>query len=309
MPADLPFLFFAADAAAPAVEPTPVAATQAAPAASAADAPWGLDPAIVSAIKTYGIEALVVLLILLVAWVIAGWAGGSLAKALRKARVEETLALFFGKLVRWGILTLAVLACLQRFGINTASFAAVLAAAGFAIGLAFQGSLSNFSSGIMLLIFRPFKVGDFVNIAGSSGTVREIDLFTTAIDTLDNRRIILPNSKIFGEVIENVTHNPERRVDVDVGVHYKENLDQTRTVLLEAARTVANRLPDREPEIVLVGLNSSSVDYKIRIWGHPKDYWQIREDALVAAKKGLDAAGLTIPFPQLDLHIERDAAV
>ncbi len=295
---------FAADAPLVPVE-SAVAAPVITPAAESSSHLWGLDSGMITSLKSYGFEALVVLIILLVSWVIAGWAGGTLSRALRKAHIEETLALFFGKLVRWGILILAALACLQRFGINTASFAAVMAAAGFAIGLAFQGTLSNFSAGVMLLIFRPFKVGDFISVSGNSGSVREIDLFTTAIDTLDNRRIILPNGKIFGEVIENVTFNEERRVDVDVGVHYKENLDQTRAILLESARGVPNRLAHKEPEIVLVGLNSSSVDYKVRIWGHPKDYWQIREDTLIAAKKGLDAAGITIPFPQLDVHLQR----
>lgn len=203
-------------------------------------------------------------------------------------------------------MVLSVLACLQRFGINTASFAAVLAATGFAVGLAFQGILANFSSGIMLLIFRPFKVGDFVVVSGTSGTVKEIDLFSTALDTPDNRRIIMPNGKVFGEVIENVTHNSERRVDVDVGVHYKEDLDRTRAVLKQAALGIANRLADKEPEVILTGLNASSVDYRLRIWGHPKDYWQIREDALVAAKRALDAAGITIPFPQLDVHVVQE---
>ena len=305
----LPLLAAAFAADAPPVLTESAAAAPVAPvgaqAAESSSPRWVLDSGMIASIKSYGFEALIVLIILLVAWVIAGWVGGTLSRALRKAHIEETLALFFGKLVRWGILILAALACLQRFGINTASFAAVMAAAGFAIGLAFQGTLSNFSAGVMLLIFRPFKVGDFINVSGNSGSVREIDLFTTAIDTLDNRRIILPNGKVFGEVIENVTFNEERRVDVDVGVHYKEDLDQTRAVLLQSARGVLNRLAHKEPEIVLVGLNSSSVDYQIRIWGHPKDYWQIREDALVAAKKGLDAAGITIPFPQLDVHLQR----
>jgi small conductance mechanosensitive channel len=279
-------------------------ATEAAAVEPTATSSNPLSPETIAMLKSYGTEAIIVLVVMFVAYLIAGWAGNTLSKGLRKAKIEETLALFFGKLIRWGILILAVLACLQRFGINTASFAAVLAAAGFAIGLAFQGTLSNFSSGVMLLIFRPFKVGDFIDVAGHAGSVVEIDLFTTAINTLDNRRIILPNGKIFGEVIENVTHNADRRVDVDVGVHYKEDIDQTRAVLLEAARAVPNRTPDREPEIVLVALNSSSVDYKVRVWTKPQHYWQVREDALVRSKKALDAAGLVIPFPQLDVHMQ-----
>lgn len=284
-----------------AAEASPEAAD---PAASGADKPFDMAD-LLPYLEKYGLDALIVIVVMIIAWFIAGALGGMLSRSLKKARIEDTIALFFGKLLRWAILAMALLACLSRFGINTTSFAAVFAAAGFAVGLAFQGTLSNFSSGVMLLVFRPFKVGDYVEIGGEGGTVREIDLFTTEIDTLDNKHIVIPNSKIYGEVIQNYTYNPERRVDVEVGVHYKEDLDRTREVLKGAAETVANRLPERPVEIVLVALNSSSVDYKVRIWGNPKDYWQIREDALVACKKALDAAGLVIPFPQLDVHMDR----
>ncbi|MDA3962241.1 MAG: mechanosensitive ion channel [Planctomycetota bacterium] len=293
----------AADAAEPAAEPAAESAANAAP-VPLLPGDLDLDQAITLA-QTYGIEALKVLVILVVAWLIAGWCGRATSRGLRKARVEETLALFFGKIARWGILILAVLACLQRFGVNTTSFAAVIAAAGFAIGLAFQGTLSNFSAGVMLLIFRPFKVEDFIEVSGETGTVREIDLFTTEIDTVDNRRIVIPNSRIFGEVIKNYNHNPERRVDILVGVHYKEDIDQTREVLMNAAKTVANRIEARAIDIILAELNASSVDWKVRIWTQPANYWQVREDALVACKKALDAAGLVIPYPQMDVHLDK----
>lgn len=312
----------AAQAAEPATEPAPepeavtvepaVAATPdtaaVASGADGADASGGMQIDLDTVLRwteQYGIEVLKVLLILIVAWFVAGWAGGVLTRGLRKAKVEETLTLFFGKLARWGIMIMAILACLQRFGINTTSFAAVIAAAGFAAGLAFQGTLANFSSGVMLLIFRPYKVNDYVEIGGQEGYVREIDLFTTEVDTRDNRRIVIPNSKIFGEIILNYTHNPERRVDVDVGVHYKEDIDRTRQVLFDAAMETTGRLPNRDPEIVLVSLGASSVDWQVRVWCKPKDYWQVRENALVVSKKALDAAGLVIPFPQLDVHLDR----
>ncbi|MHC5068309.1 MAG: mechanosensitive ion channel family protein [Planctomycetota bacterium] len=248
-------------------------------------------------------QVVMVLIALFAAWLIAGWTSGLVQRGLTRAKIEETLTIFFAKLTRWGILILTVLGCMQSFGINTTSFAAVIAAAGFAIGMALQGTLSNFSAGVMLLIFRPFKVGDFVITAGESGTVAEIDLFTSTINTPDNRRIIIPNGSIFGSVIENVSANSQRRVDVVIGVAYDADLDHTREVLNGVAESITNRLSEHPIDIILAELGASSVDWKIRVWTDSEHYWQVREDILVAAKKALDAADIGIPFPQLDVHM------
>ena len=198
-------------------------------------------------IYEYGLKAVFVLILLTVAWTVSGWGSSIVRTALERINFDETLTIFLSKLVRWAILLMAALTCLSKFDVETTSFAALIAAAGLAIGLAFQGTLSNFAAGAMLLLFRPYKVGDEVNVAGYSGTVREIELFTTAIDTADFRRIIVPNSSIFGAVIENVTHHPVRRFDVGVGTAYSADIDETRRVLERAVQSVIHVVPQRRP--------------------------------------------------------------
>jgi small conductance mechanosensitive channel len=221
-------------------------------------------------------------------------------------RVDETLGKFAGRLVYYGIMTLGSLAVLSKAGISVAGAATVLAAAGFAIGLAFQGTLSNFSSGILLLVFRPFKVGDSVVVGGVSGKVNEIDLFTTTIDTTDNRRLILPNSSIAGTTIENITFHNHRRVDLVVGVSYKSDIDKTRQVLSEAVESLGEMMltgDDRGFKVFLSDLAPSSVDWTIRFWTNKATYWDVRELLLVRIKQKLDQNGIQIPFPQMQLHI------
>ncbi|WP_425396003.1 mechanosensitive ion channel family protein [Aeoliella sp.] len=254
----------------------------------------------------YGMRAALVLVLLILAWTIAGYASRAVRASLRKLKVDETLTLFIAKLVWWGIILLTAIACLSRFGIETTSFAAVLGAMGFAIGLAFQGTLSNFAAGAMLLVFRPYKVGDVVNVANNLGKVHEIELFTTTIDTFDNRRIIVPNSSIYGSVIENVTYHPQRRVDVDVGVGYAADIDETRRVLTEAASATEGALTDPEPAIILLGLGASSVDWSVRVWGPTSEYGNVKQALLRQVKMNLDAANIEIPFPQMDVHLDKD---
>jgi len=249
--------------------------------------------------------ALTVILILIVAYFVSVWASRATEKSLAKARVEAPLAKFFGKLVKTIILVIAVVMCLSRFGVNTASLAAVLAAAGFAVGLAFQGTLSNFSSGVMLLIFRPFKVGDVVTVAGLTAKVFEIDLFTTTLDTPDNRRMMVPNSSIFGTTIENVTFHPNRRVDVPVGVTYSANIAQTRAALMEAAMKVEGRLDDPAPAVYLSDLGDSSVNWSVRVWANTDDFWDVKQRLVEQVKVTLDEKGLEIPFPQMDVHLDK----
>jgi small conductance mechanosensitive channel len=199
---------------------------------------------------------------------------------------------------------MAALTCLNRFGGETTSFAALIGAAGLAIGLAFQGTLSNFAAGAMLLIFRPYKVGDEVNVAGYTGTVREIELFTTAIDTPDYRRIIVPNSSIFGAVIENVTHHPVRRFSVGVGTAYSADIDETRRVLERAVRSVVQVAPTPAPAVVLLELGASSVNWNVQAWAKREAYGDAKQAVTRAVKIELDESGIGIPFPQLDLHLD-----
>jgi len=248
--------------------------------------------------ETYGLPALKALILFFIAYLIAGWAKRVTTGALQKAKFDLTLTKFLSTLVRWTILILAIVGILGMFGFQTASFAAVIGGSALAIGLAFQGSLSN-----MLLVFRPYKVGDYINAGGVAGTVNEIELFTTTLDTPDNRRIIVPNSGIFGSTIENVSHHPTRRVDVNVGVEYPADIDKTREVLMQAAMNIEGRLEEKEPVVYLTGLGASSVDWVIRIWANTGDFWPVKERLTRAAKYALDEAGIGIPFPQMDVHL------
>ncbi len=249
-----------------------------------------------------------VIVLLFVAWVAATWLGRLARKAMLKARLDETLTKFFSKFIRWAVLILALLACLGVFGVETTSFAAVIGAAGLAIGLAFQGTLGNFAAGIMLLMFRPFKVGDIVNVAGQTGKVDEVELFTTTIDTPDNRRIIIPNGSVFGSVIENISHHSTRRVDVAVGSDYSADLDETRDILTRVATNVSGRLDDPEPAVVLLELGGSSIDWSVRVWCNSADFWGVKQALTRDVKNALDQAGIGIPFPQMDVHMDQTAA-
>ncbi len=255
-----------------------------------------------------GLRVALVLVILFLAFTIAGWVASLVNTSLTRLKFDTTLTKFLSKLARWGVLLLAGLSCLSYFGVETTSFAAVIGAAGLAVGLAFQGTLSNFAAGAMLLLFRPFKVGDAVNVADQLGIVDEISIFTTTMDTFDNRRIIIPNSEVFGAVIENITHHPIRRVDGDVGVGYAADIDHTRRVLEDVAAAVPGTLSDKEPAIILLGLGASSVDWSVRVWAPTSEYLTVKQALLREIKMRLDAAGIEIPFPQMDVHVSQTAA-
>ncbi len=252
----------------------------------------------------YGPKVLGVLLALFFAWVIASWTERGVRSALEKRNFDATLTRFFAKLGRYLILIGAVLGCLGVFGIQTASFAAVLAAAAFAVGMAFQGTLGNFAAGIMLLAFRPFKVGDFVEVNGETGTCEHIDLFTCEFRTLDNKKLIIPNGAVFGSTITNYTGYDIRRVDIDVGAEYSADVDATRAALEQAAASIPGMVKDPAPQVFLKGLGDSSVDWQVRIWCKTGDFWDVWQATIQACKASLDQAGIGIPFPQQDVHLD-----
>jgi small conductance mechanosensitive channel len=252
----------------------------------------------------YGTRALFVIILMTLAWTLSGWSSTALRVALARVKFDETLSIFLAKFLRWSILLLVGMTCLSYFGVETTGFAAVIGAAGLAIGLAFQGTLSNFAAGAMLLIFRPYKVGDLVIVAGHVGKVCEIELFTTAIDTLDRRRIIVPNSSIYGSVIENITFHSVRRADIPVGVAYSADIDQTRAALERALRNVPEIVADPKPEAALLELGSSSVNWSVRGYAPRDKYGDVKQALIRSVKIELDRAGIGIPFPQLDIHID-----
>ncbi len=225
-------------------------------------------------------------------------------------KVDATLGKFSTKAIRNLIMLVVAMIALDKWGLNVTGLAAVLAAAGFAVGMALQGTLQNFAAGVMLLFFRPFKVDDYICVAGTEGTVEEIDLFTTRLNALDNRHLIIPNGEIFGAKLENYTRNALRRVDVNVGTGYNADLGETRSALERAANAVnksftesAGHINVPEPQIYLMNLGGSSVDWQLRVWCRPEDYWGVREALTGAAKESLDHSGISIPFPQMDVHV------
>lgn len=254
-------------------------------------------------------DASYLLAMLFIGYLVASWVGRVVGNVVTK-RVDVTLGKFLSKAVRNVILIVIAMVVLeQQYKINIAGFAAILAATGFAIGMALQGTLGNFAAGVMLLAFRPFKIDDYIEVADTQGTVEEIDLFTTRLNTVDNRHVIVPNAEIFGAKLENYTRNSVRRVDVNVGAAYEANLDQTRAALTQAVnRVVAEMSEDAKldvpmPQVYLMNLGASSVDWQLRVWCDPGDYWAVRERLTETAKLELDKAAIGIPYPQMDVHV------
>jgi small conductance mechanosensitive channel len=253
----------------------------------------------------YGIDIIGALAILIIGWIFAGWAGRATERALGKSsKIDVTLQHFFGSLVRYGLIVFTILATLQQFGVQTTSFLAVLGAAGLAIGLALQGTLSNVASGVMLLIFRPFKVGDFIEAGSVTGTVTSLTLFTTELKTGDGIYIVAPNTELWGKSLKNFSRNPTRRVQITLGIDYGDDIN---LAIETAKKVVAGQdlvIADPEPQYVVGEMAESSVNIYVRVWVNTADYWTVFFNLNKALKEACDEAGITIPFPQRSLHIE-----
>ncbi|MBL4591702.1 MAG: mechanosensitive ion channel [Phycisphaerales bacterium] len=254
--------------------------------------------------ESVGQPILLAVVLIFVVFLAAGWTRRLVQKAVRRADVEETLARFLANLARYAVLLAGGVAILGTLGIETTSFAAVLAAVGFAIGMAMSGTLGNVASGVMLLLFRPMKVGDVVSAGGVTGKVFEIGLFATVFDTPDNRRIIVPNSTIFDGTIENVSFHDTRRVDVTVGTDYTADIDQTRQILMDTAKACTDVLTDPAPAVVLTELGGSSIDWAVKVWVNAGDFWAVKDQLTRDIKYALDGANIGIPYPQMDIHID-----
>lgn len=252
---------------------------------------------------SYGLRAIGVLFAIWVSLRLAGWLQRRTTSVLLARQFDQTLSIFFGSLLRWLVIVAAVIACLGVFGIETTSFAALIGAAGLAVGLAFQGTLSNFSAGVMLLVFRPFKVGDYVVAGGKEGTVAEIGLFVTAIDTLDNRRIFVPNTAIGAGPIENYTAHDVRRVDVDVNISGGEDIDATRSALELAGASVSGRDEKRGSEVFLKGFGGGLVSWQVRVWCSPAIYWDVWQATVRAIAYELPKAKIAMPTPAMNVSL------
>ena len=259
----------------------------------------------------YGPKLLGAIVIIIVTFIAGKMIAGMVRRTAEKAKIDLTLSRFFGKMVYYLVLIVGGMFALSLFGIEVTSFAAILAAAGFAIGMALSGTLSNFAAGAMLLIFRPFKVGDVVEAGGVLGIVDAIELFTTSINTFENQRYIVPNSSIYGGVIKNITYHSERRVDVPVGVEYSADIDKTREVLQAAADSLGDLVVKGEGRGTFIWLDSlgdSSVNWQVRVWAKGSDFGNAKQALTRAVKMHLDEAGIGIPFPQMDVHLDKVGA-
>ena len=262
-----------------------------------------LTKQLVTFATTYGLQVVGAILILIFGRIAAGIGRRIIKRIMTKARQDPSIISFVGNLTYFAILTFAVLATLAKFGIQTASFIAVLGAAGFAIGFALQGSLANFAAGVLLLVLRPFKAGDYIDSAGVAGTVREIQLFTTVLATPDNIKIMVPNGKIFGDTIKNISGYDTRRIDLVVGIGYASSIQKAIEVVMDLIKADKRILPDPVAQIAVSELADSSVNLVVRPWVKAEDYWTVRFDLTRNIKEAFDANDIEIPFPQRVVHM------
>ena len=256
-----------------------------------------------SIVGAYGLKVIGAILVLIIGRALARWARRAAQRGLERAQLDPTLVPFISGLVYTLAMVFVVVAVLGLFGIPTASFIAVLGAAGLAVGLAMQGTLSNFAAGVMLLIFRPFRVGDLVEVAGTLGVVKEIGIFATQINTLDNVRVVISNASVYGDKISNYTANAIRRVDLIVGVDYGDDLELVKRTILSVLVGHEKVLNDPAPQVEVVEMGDSSVNFVVRPWCATEDYWRVHFDVTQGCKERLEAAGCSIPFPQRDVHL------
>lgn len=262
---------------------------------------------VVTMLKTTGVEFAINLVTAIAIFYIGRMVVGLLMRGLKKMmqaqEVDVTLQTFVANLVRMVLLTFVIIAAIGALGIQTTSFIAILGAAGLAIGLALQGSLSNFASGVLIVLFRPYKVGDFVEAAGISGVVEEVQILTTVLKTGDNKKVIVPNGQIMDSVITNYSANERRRVDMVVGVSYDDDLDKVRSTLEQLVAADDRILDDPACTIAVSALADSSVNFVVRPWVKSADYWGVMFDLTEAIKKRFDKEGISFPFPQQDVHL------
>ncbi len=263
----------------------------------------GLSDKIIELFALYGLKILAAAAVLVIGRIIAMLIKKMIVKMMQKSKQDETLVSFVSSLVYVAMMAFVVIAALGKLGIQTASFVAIIGAAGLAIGLALQGSLANFASGVLMIIFKPFKVGDYIEGAGTAGVVEEIQIFTTMLATPDNKEVIIPNAQMTGGNIINYSSKGTRRIDMNAGIGYGDDIDKARKVLEEILAAEDRILKDPEPTIAVAELADSSVNFVVRPWVNIADYWDVKFALTEAIKKQFDASGVSIPFPQSDVHL------
>ncbi len=265
----------------------------------------GLDS---TTVVSLGKNLIVALVIFYVGRFVIGFVVRGLHKMLQKNGVDKTLETFVCNLVRTALLIVVIIAAISALGIETTSFIAIFGAAGLAVGLALQGSLSNFASGVLIVLFRPYKVGDFIEAAGINGSVEQVQILTTVLKTGDNKQVIVPNSQIMDSVITNYSANDTRRVDMVVGVSYDDDLDKVRSTIQELVAADERIMAEPACTIAVSALADSSVNFVVRPWVKTSDYWGVMFDLTEAIKKRFDKDGISFPFPQQDVHLYQASA-
>ena len=263
-----------------------------------------IDPAVIT---TYVVKYGTALIMAAVIFILGRWVARMVTRmvklAMGRAKLDATLVSFLGNLVYGLLLAFVVIAALSQLGVETTSLAAIFAAAGLAIGLALQGSLANFAAGVLLIAFRPFKVGDFVEMAGTAGVVEEVNIFTTHLRTGDNKAIIVPNASVTGGIITNYSAKDTRRVDMVFGIGYDDDIKAAKELLTRLVEADERILKDPAPTIAVAELGESSVDFVVRPWVKADDYWAVKFDLTETVKQEFDSAGISIPYPQRDVHV------
>jgi len=256
-------------------------------------------------IVTLGKNIFIALLIFYVGRLAISLVVRGLRKVMQRQEVDKTLETFVSNLVRMALLVVVIIAAISALGIETTSFIAIFGAAGLAVGLALQGSLSNFAAGVLIVLFRPYRVGHYVEAAGVSGTIEQVQILTTILVTPDNKQIVVPNSQIMNSIITNYSAKDTRRIDMVVGVSYSDDLDQVRRILEEMVAADDRILEDPACKIAVSELADSSVNFVLRPWVNAADYWGVKFDLTEAIKKRFDQEGISIPFPQQDVHLHK----
>jgi small conductance mechanosensitive channel len=264
---------------------------------------WMQPEQVASFVEKYGLPILFAILILILGAWAAKMIRGIVTRLLGKRNLDPIIVGFIGNFTYILLMVFVVLAALNKVGVQTTSFVAIIGAAGLAIGLALQGSLANFAAGFLMILFRPFKKGDYIEAGGTAGIVDEIQVFTTLLKTPDNRRVIVPNAKIMGDNITNYSTMDRRRLDLTFGVSYSDDIPKVKSVLQQIADSDSRVLKDPAPQILLGELADSSVNFIMRVWVMSGDYWPFRFDTIEKVKIEFDKQGISIPFPQRDVHL------
>ena len=251
----------------------------------------------------FGLKIVAAVLIFVIGRWVAKLIRKILQKTMERARVDHAIVGFCCSLVHAGLMIFVILAALGQIGVQTTSFIAVLGAAGLAVGLALQGSLANFAAGVLIILFRPFKTGDFIEGAGVTGVVKTIHIFTTTLTSMDNKRVIIPNAKIMGDNIINYSAEGTRRLDLTASISYGDSIDTAKAALMDVLTKDPRVLQAPAPLVGVLAMSDSSIDLAVRPWVKAADYWDAFFALNEAIKKRIEAEGLTIPFPQRDVHL------